>query len=725
MTCAACSQFVEKTLASVPGVNFVSVNLNSGKAYIASDNELTWETVSAAVKKTGYQPLQDVPGEDELVLQARAAKTRVLTAWAITLPTMVLMILAMTGTAIPWLPIAESVAALLVFAGPGRLTLNGARIAIMHKHANMDVLVSLGAFAALSTAVLNLVNIPIRSFGSLASMLLAFHLTGRLLENYLRRKAGADLKGLMTESDPTAWVKSDNGYRELPLEVVKKGAVIRVRTGERVPLDCRVVSGHGALNEAMVTGESLPRSRGPGDEVVGGTVLEQGVLEMEVLRTGEDGFLARMIELMEQAQGTQVPLQVLADKIAGIFVPVVLALGLLSFFAWAVFYNVLAPILHMAVDIFPWVPDGAGPWSTAVFAAVSLMVVSCPCTLGLATPMAISVGTGLAARLGLLIKGGEALQTMGKLDVLLFDKTGTLTSGSPAVVWSNLSDIDKLAAGILESHSLHPLARAVRTWALPDNTSFETDNLRVEEVKEEAGKGISGKVGGIYYSAGRPEGESPLTGDFPEGCTIVEIRRENSIAGYIALTDPVRDDAAAIVKTLSRMGIQTIMATGDRENAAMNVAKQIGIGTENVRASLHPEDKLRIVQEFQQQGLMVGMMGDGINDAAALKAADIGFALSHGSDLSKEAGDVVIIRGGLERAVWAMEISKLITKKIRSNLVWAFAYNLLAIPAAGLALIHPLAAEAAMSISSVAVILNSIAIRGAWKRLRRRMKFEW
>ncbi len=709
MTCAACVRFVEKALAKVPGVSYVSVNLNDGRAYAVTDEYVIWEDLAGAVKSAGYEPLENVPGEAETEKAFRNAARRVIVSWAVAVPAMVLMILHMSGFKMTWLPYAELAAGAAVLFGPGRRILKGAWIAVSHKHANMDVLVSLGTLAAWCTAALAAAGLPVRSFGSLAPMLPAFHLTGRLVEERLRRRSGSDLRALMEGESGRVRVVDGEGEQLLPSDSVKAGARVRVLGGERIPLDGVVVQGSGAVSEALVTGESLPVTKGLGDELIGGTVLESGLLEMEVTRVGEDAFLARMLALVEQAQGVQVPLQALADRVAGVFVPVVFLLALASLGVWAVFYPV---------------PRDAGVWTTAVYAFVSMLVVACPCALGLAAPVAVSVGSGLAARRGLLIKGGEALQRAGEPDVILLDKTGTLTLGQPVVIKSDLNDSLCRTAGALEGFSVHPLAKAVREWAEKKDGDFPL----FTDVEETAGKGISGRIGNDVYELGRPS-VLPEWPETDEACIFVELRCNGVVKGHIALADPLRPEAAASVKALKERGLRPVMVSGDGVKTARAVAAAVGIAPEDVRAGLSPEDKLRIVQEFQAQGKRTAMTGDGINDAAALKASDVGFAFAQGTDLSMEAGDVVIIHGGLEKIGEAMDISSLIVRKIKGNLIWAFAYNVIALPVAAMALIHPIMAEAAMTFSSIAVVLNALSIRKTaernWKGSNKMSRYEF
>lgn len=707
MSCVSCVRNVEKGIGEIPGVTYVSVNLTSGKAYVVSDTDLEWDTIAGAVGNAGYEALKEIPTSETIEANFRLARRRVIVAWAVAIPATVLMIIHMAGITMPMLPVLEILAGLAVFCGPGRLIFRGAWNALKHFHANMDVLVSLGTIASLSTAFLALFDFPVRSFGAMAALLPAFHLGGRLLEESLRRQVGADLRSFTDSGGGMANVLHDGKIIPIPVETVSVGMRLRIRSGERIPLDGRIIEGRGAVSEAMINGEPLPVQKDCGDEVIGGTVLESGMMEIEVSKTGEDAFLARMINLVEQAQGVQIPLQALADKVAGIFVPLVFLFALLSFASWAVFYAQLSPLLQKVSMLLPWVPSDAGPWTTAVFAMVSMLVVACPCALGLATPMAVSIGSSLAARRGLLIKGGEALQTSGILDVLVFDKTGTLTEGHPKVVYSNLSDEHVKIACAIEMFSIHPLAKSIIAWATESGLQAP-EGMNIENIEEIPGVGVRALVDKLPYSLGKLRQEAPdvdITG------SRVDLFQAEQYLGCIVLSDPVRADAAKAVEALHRRGIRTLMATGDTSSTALDVARQVGIPEQDVFADLKPEDKLRIIQDCQAKGERSGMIGDGINDAAALKAADVGFSMVHGTDLSIEAGDVVITRGGLEQIVEALDLSALMIRKIRSNLIWAFGYNIVALPAAALGLIHPLMAEAAMSISSLGVVLNSLSIR--------------
>lgn len=710
MTCASCASFVEKKLSGISGFEYVSVNLASGKVYLVTDGKSGWEEFASTVREAGYEPLRELDSDDEK--RFACAVRRLILAWLMSAPVMILMIFHMIGFHMPWLPFLEAFLGIAVLAIPGRGIIRGAWIAVSHHHANMDVLVTLGTIASWLTAILSIAGFPLWSLGSMAVMLPAFHLTGRLVEERLRRKSRVDLRSLTSNGKNTVHVVEQQGVRRLPIEVIKVGMIIRVHQGEQIPLDGKIVKGKGSVSEAMITGEAVPVLKNLGDSVIGGTVLENGLLELEVSKIGKDTFLARMLKLVEQAQGVQIPLQAVADKISGIFVPAILLLALLTLGLWMIFFKDLFPIIEQAAVFLPWIPSNAPPWTIAVFAMISTLVVACPCALGLATPMALSVGSSLAARRGLLIKGGEALQTSGELDVLVFDKTATLTLGKPEVLYSELKPEDRMNVAALEAFSVHPLAIAIVNWASSfDNANIES--IEVHDVKEVAGEGIWACVNGIPYSIGAPKKDVSALG--VRG-TAVEVFRDGVSAGCLVLRDPVRKEAKVAVQALRERNVKPIIATGDGKIEALAVAKEIGIPAEDVHAQLKPEDKLRLVQSYQQAGLRTGMIGDGINDAAALRASDVGFALAQGTDLSMEAGDVVIIRGGLEGIVEALELSGLIVKKIRENLIWAFAYNIIALPLAVLAFIHPLVAEIAMSLSSVGLILNSIGIRHQYKK---------
>ena len=595
MTCASCARHVEKALYQLQGVKYVSVKLTDGRVYLATDGLLEWEDFAAAVRKAGYIPRRAVPTEDESDAMFKAARRRMLAAWMLALPAIALMSIHMSGVHLFWLPLAEALIGVAAMLGPGRIILKGAWVAITHRHANMDTLVSLGTLAAWTTSLLAIAELPLWSFGSMASMLPAFHLSGRLVEAYLRRRAGADLRELCLTDDGYVNLVTENNVLTLPVKAVNEGSLIRIRSGERIPLDGKITIGKGAVNESMISGEPMPVSKTVGDEVIGGTILETGHLDVLVTKTGADTFLSRMLRLVEQAQGVQIPLQALADRVSGVFVPVVLGLALITFGTWVLLYDEFLPMLRWASALFVWIPVDAGPWATGVFAMVSMLVVACPCALGLATPMAVSVGSGLAAKRGLLIKGGEALQTSGELDIIVIDKTGTLTEGKPVVSFSDLSDQDRRNAAALENYSVHPLAHSIVAWASPPDGSAPP---LVEEVQEIAGEGISGLVDGVHYYIGRARPTDAI--EDAKG-TLVAVYRSDKFVGHIVLNDEVRPEAVMAITSLKSCAVRPIMATGDGQAEALEIAEKVGIPLEDVRTGLKPEDKLRIVQSYQKQ----------------------------------------------------------------------------------------------------------------------------
>ena len=714
MTCASCVRIVETQIKKIPGVELASVNLATGRAYVVSSPEVTFDTLRHSVKKAGYTAVEEAPTEDVLEKRFRNARKNLIGAAAILLPLMVPMILHMAGMPIPWLTKLELAGGLLALVFPGRGILKGAAIALAHRHANMDTLVSLGAIASWVTTPLALSGLEVRSFGTLTAMLIAFHLSGRYIETRLKFRAARDMRALMAMQIKEVLVLEEGGPPTvLSVEAVKPGMVVLVRRGERIPLDGRVLKGRGAVDESMLKGEPVPRMAEESDPVVGGTVLQSGVLEVEVQQAAGDGYLARMIRLIEEAQSSRVPIQATADRVAAVFIPVVFLLALGASFIWYFFTPSLAPLLRWAGHLLPWVSPHPEPLSAAVFVFVATLVIACPCALGLATPLALVLGSSLAAKRGILIKSGEAIQKVGELDMLLLDKTGTLTEGSPRVVKYAGSPEALEAAARLEENSLHPLALAVRAYrdekaAANSAPPEKGDRVALTDFQEIPGRGVKARIGGILWELGRPLDSAPYAAEMEGGATAVEIRRETKIEGSFIISDPLRPGAIAMVEELHRRGILPVMVTGDDEKTARTVARRVGI--EEVHAGILPDEKLRLVQQHQKAGKIAAMAGDGINDAAALKASDVGFAMGTGADLSMESGDIILNNGDIFKILEAFDIAVLTFKTIKENLFWAFLYNAVAIPLALGGLLHPILAEIAMTFSSLNVIVNSLRI---------------
>ncbi len=700
MTCATCARMVERALRKVEGVDFAAVNLATETAFVVSGREIPRETLEEAVRSAGYEVSHERPQDLETKRYARVRRNLIL-SWAVTAPLMGLMALHMMGRHVPGYPWAEVLGGALVLFWAGRDSVRGAWIALTHGHANMDVLVVAGSAAAWTTAVLSFLGLPVISFGAVGAMIMALHITGRYIESHLRDRASKEIRSLLAVQAREARVMEGDRELLVPIEAVQAGMTLLVRPGERIPADGVMIEGATSVDESMITGESLPVTKGLGDEVTGGSLNLTGAVSLRATRVGEDSFLARMVSLIQEAQGAKVPIQAFADRVTNSFVPAVAALAGIAGLLWYFGAERFTPLLDWAGRWLPWATDLRDPLSLAVFAFISTIVIACPCALGLATPMALITGTGAASRRGLIIRNAEAIQTAREVSVVVLDKTGTITEGRPAVTETDLSAGDLDAAASLESFSNHPLAKAIAEASLT--------RLPVEDVKEIVGEGIEGTVNGAAYFVGRPRESGLYDGHLELGRTVVEVRRNGERAGFIAVEDPLRDDAVEGVRRLADMGITCVMATGDNEKTARAVAKRVGI-TE-VYAGVRPDGKLDLIRRLQARGGKVLMAGDGMNDAAALKGADVGAAVGSGTDLAIDSADVIIVKGGISRIADAVSISRKTFSVIRQNLFWAFAYNLVAIPLAMAALLHPVIAEGAMTLSSVSVILNSMRVK--------------
>lgn len=704
MTCASCVRNVENTLKKMPGVKYVSVNLATEQAYLISEKEISFQEIKKAVEESGYTAMSKVP--DGSVIEKRFIRSRknFLLSISVTAVLMLLMILHMSGIHIPYFNWYEIILAGFVLFFTGRDTFKGAWIALSHKHTNMDTLVSIGAVASYITVWLELTGLNIMSFASISAMLISLHLTGRYIEARLKQKASNEIKELIGLQSQTANIQTAQGIVKVPVQAVKVGTQIIVRQGERVPLDGKIIMGEGYADESMITGEPLPASRKIGDNVIGGSILSGGTITVEVLKTGEDTFLSQMIKLVQQVQGSKVPIQAFADRITLYFIPIVLSLAAAASLVWLFGYQNMMPFMMKISSFLPWINYEMGALSTAVFVFVSTMVIACPCALGLATPMALLAGTSSAARKGLIIRNGEAIQSSKNINVLLLDKTGTVTKGKPKVVQTDIDPKELNIIANIEKNSIHPLAKAILEYNLPNYSE-----VPVDDVREEIGNGISARYSNTTYFIGKPEYPSKYTGLLSQGYTVLQALKNGQNIGYVAVSDPVKEDSAKAVGELKSMGIRVIMVTGDDEKTAAIISKKVGI--DEFEAGVKPQGKADIVKKYQILGYKVGMVGDGINDAPALKSADIGIAIGTGTDLAIESADMVIVKGELSKVAQAINISKVTFLKIKQNLFWAFFYNIIAIPLAMAGVLHPVISELAMTFSSINVILNSLSIR--------------
>ncbi|MFZ2445933.1 MAG: heavy metal translocating P-type ATPase [Syntrophobacteraceae bacterium] len=733
MTCAACVRRVENALKSVPGVESASVNLATSRATLEYSPRLAdWSSLKRAIEDAGYEYLgihgaeTEDPTEAARAREIRGLKLKVAVG-------AVLSVLVMAGSmphSIPFLheiPHRVMLYILLVLTTPavfwvGDRFLSGALKATRQKTADMNTLVAIGALSAYIYSALATFfprffaesGIEPHVYFDGAAMIVTLVLLGRLLELKARGKTSEAIKKLMKLTPKTARVLRGGEEMDIPVEEVVRGDQVLVRPGGRVPTDGKVLAGSSTVNESMLTGESMPVAKAPGDEVFAGTINQSGSFTFTATKVGSETALARIIRLVEEAQGSKAPIQHFADRVASIFAPTVVAIAIITFLIW--YFAVPGHVLSRALLNF-----------------VSVLIISCPCAMGLATPTAVMVGTGLGAENGILIKGGESLERAHKIDTVVFDKTGTITRGEPEVTdvvgvkGTAGADLLRLAASV-EMLSEHPLARsivkkaeesAIRLDAAHNFESFAGFGSRAE---------IDGRevlIGSRKFLETRNIDTSGLQGSARElertGKTCVYAVLGGTPAGVIGLADTIRPSAAQAVSLLRKRGIEVIMITGDRRETAEAIARQAGI--ERVLSEVLPGDKAGEVRRLQEEGRTVAMVGDGINDAPALAAADIGIAVGAGTDIAIEASDITLIRDDLPLVAAAIDLSTLTMRVIRQNLFWAFFYNSVGIPVAAGALypffgvlLNPMYAAAAMALSSVSVVTNALRLRRLWKK---------
>ena len=731
MHCAACATRVEGALKLAPGVSRAAVNYATGRATVEYDPTTTAPAdLLGVVREVGYDAVLPTP-EDAGESAAEAARDsdfrrtrrKFLVAAALTLP---VAAVAMAGHLVPALPDAldfpgrvwlELALTTPVLFWCGREFFTGAWAAARHRAADMNTLVAIGTLSAYVYSVVATVapsrlavgghaghGVAAGVYYEVAAVIVTLILLGRLLEARARSRTGGAIRALVGLAPKTARVERDGVEADVPLGEVTVGDTVRVRPGEKVPVDGTVLDGSSAVDEGMVTGEPTPVAKNPGDAVIGATVNGTGSFRMTATKVGADTVLRQIVRLVQEAQGSKAPIQRLADAVAGYFVPAVLCLAVVTFVAW--------------FDLSP--PESR--LSFALLTFVSVLIIACPCALGLATPTAVLVGTGRGAQAGILIKGGAALEMAGRLTTVVLDKTGTVTQGKPAVtdvvpVGVSADELIRLAAGA-ERGSEHPLAHAVlgdaelRGLAVPTATHFEAV----------AGHGLSATVEGHAVLVGnarlltaRGVAFDPAAVDTAAGRTVLLVALDGVYAGLIAVADPVKPTSKAAVARLIALGLDVVLLTGDNRAAAEAVAREVGIG--RVVAEVLPEGKVAEVRKLQAQGRVVAMVGDGINDAPALAAADVGVAMGTGTDVAIEAADVTLVRGDLAGVATAIELSRATMRTIRQNLFFAFAYNVVGVPvAAGVLypltgwLLSPMLASAAMALSSVSVVANALRL---------------
>ena len=712
MHCAGCVASVENALRKVDGVEEAVVNLTLEKATVLGSVDPT--QLIQSVDQTGYSA-EIIDGGTGIDIQEKIdekvelAFSHMKLAWIFTLPAMIWMSVHMAvGVAWPSLEAMDLgifILSSVVCFFPGRGTMTSAWKSAIHFAPNMDVLIALGSLAALSTGIIKS-YVDIHSFAGIAGMIMSFHLTGRYIETKARGRSSEAIQKLMNLGAKQAAVLDMEG-NEVKVDVrsLVVDQIMIVRAGESIPTDGIVVEGSAAVDESMVSGESLPVMKRANDPVIGGTICADSTLRVKVSKIGQDTFLAKVIQMVEQAQTTRVPIQIFADKVVAVFVPVVLVLALITFFFWTAFPNGMKQLALTGSGLLPWTNPELSSLGMALYAAIAVLVIACPCALGLATPMALMVGSGLGAENGILIRDGAAIQRLNEVNTILFDKTGTLTEGKPAVtkvhqisgIWEN--DLIRMAAS-LERESTHPLAQAIVKLAEEKELGLDP----VSEVEVVSGKGISGNYGSSILKVG----SASFTNSNPEidfSGTPVFLTLNNELIGIFEIEDTIRPDSADTIARLRRSGYRCVLVTGDRKEIADALAADLKI--DQVHSEVLPDEKATIVESYQQTGKTVAMVGDGINDAPAIAQADVGIALGSGTDIAMETGEIVLTKGDLNAVLRAIRLANVTFKKIKQNLFWAFIYNVIAIPLAFAGVLHPVIAEVAMAFSSINVIGNS------------------
>ncbi len=725
MSCASCVATVEKALNRLPGVRTATVNFAIEKAIVEFDPKVSPVTsLEKAVTDVGYDIRHEEAGaEDRAMVELRRARNRLVWAWVLGLVPMLLMLPhGLHWFHIPGMVWIDVAFCATVLFGPGWNTVRGAWGSVKAGSASMDVLIVLGVTAALGSGAAVLAGLPVKSFADAGGMVMAVFLTGRYIEARAKGRASQAIKKLVALGARTARIRTTDGVeKDVPVAQLVPGSVMVVRPGEKIPTDGRILEGETSVDESMATGESLPVEKKAGDEVIGATVNGNGLIKVEATRVGGDTFLSQVIKLVEQAQGTKIPIQAFADKVTARFVPVVILVALVTFVAWLFLTPTLKPMLEWAATFLPWVNPNLSVVSLAFFAGVAVLVIACPCALGLATPTALMVGSGMGAERGILFRSGEAIQTLKDVRAVVFDKTGTITQGRPAVtdvvtvVGSSEVEVLRLVAS-LEQGSEHPVAGAVVAAAQMRGLKL----VLPTDVQAVPGQGIKGKVEGVDVLAGK----ELLLKDCGVDCraldeaasdlkrrarTVLYVASGGKPLGVIGVADTVKPDSAKAIADLKAIGIVPVMLTGDNRETATQIGVEAGIS--RVFAEVLPAEKQQVVRDLQNEFGTVAMVGDGINDAPALKAANVGIAIGTGTDVAIESSDVTLVSGNLSAVVSAVKLSRATFVKIRQNLFWAFFYNVVAIPVAMLGLLHPIMAEVAMALSSINVVTNSLRLR--------------
>ncbi|EAA0092553.1 copper-translocating P-type ATPase [Listeria innocua] len=717
MTCAACSTRIEKSLNKAEGVEKANVNLVTENAAVYYDPEVTsTEELIKVVKHAGYDAAEKMSKEEkDAVLEKNFKKEvrRFILSAVLSLPLLLTMVthipyiheMAFAETIGNWInPTIQLVLATIVQFYIGWRFYDGAYKALRGKSANMDVLVALGTSAAYFYSVVEYIRHMIdpsvmpHYYFETSAVLITLILLGKLLESYATSRTTESIAGLLELQAKEATVIREGKEWLVPVDSLKIGDIILVRPGEKVPMDAEIISGETSIDEAMITGEPVPVEKKPGDSVIGATINFDGAFQAKITKRMEETVLESIIRLVEEAQGIKAPIQRLADKISGIFVPIVLGIAAVTFIIW---YLVTGTV------------DGS------LEAAIAVLVIACPCALGLATPTAIMAGTGKGAESGILFKGGEHLERTSKVDTIVFDKTGTLTEGKLEVSDKKASN-DKFFPYLflMEQQSEHPIAKAIINML--DSEKIDVSDVKQGKIRAKAGHGMTGNLDDSKVELGAYRYVSSLTTIPSEedkliqswmnaGKTVVAMAIDGTYAGALALSDTPRPEAKEAIQKLQAQGIKTAICSGDQSVVVENMAKDLG--ADMFFAEQLPNDKSALVEKLQQEGHIVAFVGDGINDAPALAASDIGISIGTGTDIAIETGDVTLVSHRLTLIPETIELSKATMRNIRQNFFWALAYNCAGIPVAALGLLAPWVAGLAMAFSSVSVVTNALRLK--------------
>jgi Cu+-exporting ATPase len=730
---------VQQSLEELDGVREAGVNLATESAKVTYTGDLTLQDFEKAVERAGYELLRDPEYSGESS-QSKAeakrqreqekmdkARSRMWWAWGATIPIILWMFADMIwgytflgdlGYELGMIGLSS-----LVLFYPGWETMKSAWKSSKNLTPNMDVLIAMGTLAALGTGVVALLHQfglapAFYSFAGIAGMIMAFHVTGRYVETKAKGRASQAIQKLLTLEAKEATVERNGKEVKVSVQDLKPGDIMIVRPGEKIPTDGEVVDGESSVDESIATGESMPVDKTQGDEVIGATINKNGMLKVKATKVGRDTFLSQVIKMVEEAQGTKVPIQEFADRVTGMFVPVVIGIALATLASWLIFPGFFGGIAQWASTFIPWIDPTMGSVALAFYAAIAVLVIACPCALGLATPTALMVGSGMGAENGVLIRKGEAIQMMKDVDAIVLDKTGTITEGKPGVTdlitLNGVSEEQVLRmAGSAEGGSEHPLGQAIVEHSKNNNGQLGT----AKEFEAVTGKGIRASVEGQEILVGTRKllAESGIKIDESIEDQMIRLEEQaktamlvavaGKAAGIIAVADPIKEDSKKAIAALKEFGLNPVMITGDNERTARAVAAEVGIA--DVIAGVMPDQKSDEVKRLQEQGKVVAMVGDGINDAPALTQAHIGIAIGTGTDVAIESADIVLVKGDLSAVVKAVKLSRATFTKIKQNLFWAFFYNVVMIPLAIFGILHPVLAEIAMAFSSVNVVTNS------------------